>query len=268
MSVALPVRIEGIGTWTRGAADWKALRAVLRGEQVLREGAPDKPAASALPPAERRRAPESVLLAAEVAAQACAAARRDAATLPCVFTSTHGELAITDYMCATLATAPHELSPTKFHNSVHNAPAGYWTIATGSTAGSSAVSGFRNSFGAALLEATTLALAEDTPVLFAAYAVAACGPLLETARTTRAFGAAFVLSPSHGDNNEGTMVLRLRAGQPATASLASSDIETLGADSPLTAHALALLTALAADSPQRLTLPAASGLLLDMEICP
>ena len=40
-----------------------------------------------------------------------------------MFTSTHGDLAITDYMCQTLATAPSEISPTKFHNSVHNAAA-------------------------------------------------------------------------------------------------------------------------------------------------
>ena len=28
-----------------------------------------------------------------------------------------------------LAADPRELSPTRFHNSVHNAPAGYWTVA-------------------------------------------------------------------------------------------------------------------------------------------
>ncbi|HEY3520123.1 MAG TPA: hypothetical protein VGK80_03670, partial [Rhodanobacteraceae bacterium] len=72
----LRVRVDGIGTWLHGAPDWNTLRAVLRGEGGLREGAPSKPAAAALPPAERRRAPEAVLLAAEVAGQACAMAER------------------------------------------------------------------------------------------------------------------------------------------------------------------------------------------------
>ena len=72
-----------------------------------------------------------VAVALEVALAACRAADRDPATLPSVFASTHGDLAITDYMCETLATDPTAVSPTKFHNSVHNAAAGYWTIGAG-----------------------------------------------------------------------------------------------------------------------------------------
>lgn len=268
MNSPLAVRIEGIGAWARGAPDWPTLRAILRGEQSLHEDAPARPMASALPAAERRRAPESVLLAAEVAGQACAMAGRDAATLPCVFASTQGELAITDYMCATLAATPQELSPTKFHNSVHNAPAGYWTIATHCTAGSSAVSAYHDSFGAGLLEATALAVADGTPVLFAAYDIPAVGPLVEMARTARAFGAAFVLSPSHGDNTPRTIVLQLRNAEQSIRMPEIDRLESLAADNPLTTHALALLAALGGDAPIRLTLPAASGLLLNMEIHP
>lgn len=264
MSSSIAVHIEGIGAWTRGAADWNALRVVLRGEQTLRD-APAKPAAVLLPPAERRRAPESVLLAADIAGQACAMAQRDPDLLPCVFASTHGELAITDYMCETLARAAHELSPTKFHNSVHNAPAGYWTIATHCTAGSSAVSGYHMSFGAGLLEAAVHAIADDTPMLFAAYDTAAAGPLVEMAPRRFPFGAAFVLSPSHGDNAMRAIVLQTRRGS-APMIAAPEGLEALAADNPLTAHALALLAALAKDPPSRLTLPAASGLLLDMEV--
>jgi len=261
----LSVRIEGIGAWTRGAPDWPSMRALLRGEQGLREDAPGKPAAGALPAAERRRAPEGVLLATEIAAQACAMAARDAAGLPCVFASTQGELAITDYMCETLSVAPRELSPTKFHNSVHNAPAGYWTIATGCTAGSSAVSGYHVTFGAGLLEAAVLAAAEDTPVLFAAYDVAATGPLLEIARISRAFGMALVLAPCD-EVAIPRITLTLR-NRPAAITAAPAAVAALAQDNPLTAHALALLAALAGNTNSRLTLPAASGLLLDMEIC-
>ena len=71
-------------------------------------------------------------------ARRCALPGRDPATLPSVFTSAHGDLAVNDYMCATLATQPTAISPTRFHNSVHNAAAGYWTIATGCHAASSA----------------------------------------------------------------------------------------------------------------------------------
>ncbi|HET6914255.1 MAG TPA: beta-ketoacyl synthase chain length factor [Rhodanobacteraceae bacterium] len=260
----LTVGIDGIGAWARGAPDWTSLRALLRGEAGLREDAPAKPAAAALPAGERRRAPESVLLAAEIAGQACAAARRDAAALPCVFASTHGELPITDYMCATLADAPHELSPTKFHNSVHNAPAGYWTIAAQCMAGSSAVSGYHASFGAGLLEAATLAVADDTPVLFAAYDIGSSGPLAEMTRTARAFGAALVLLPQ-APAAMPKLSLTLRAGDTAITP-APASVAELARDNPLTAHALAFLNAMASEASSRLTLPAASGLLLDMEV--
>lgn len=260
----LTIGIAGIGAWTRGAPDWTSLRALLCGESGLREDAPARPSASALPAGERRRAPESVLLAAEVAGQACAMAGCDAAGLPCVFASTHGELPITDYMCATLANAPHELSPTKFHNSVHNAPAGYWTIAAQCTAGSSAVSGYHASFGAGLLEAVTLAVADNTPVLFAAYDVAASGPLVAMARTTAAFGAALVLLPGE-HASAARLSLALRAGDAAVTP-APACVAELARDNPLTAHALAFLNALASEASSLLTLPAASGLLLDMEV--
>ena len=141
---ALIVHIEGIGCVVAAAR-----RTGRRWRALLRAAARCRPTATAT----RRRAccrrtsagarRKRCCSRCEVAAQACAMAARDAAALPCVFASTHGDLAITDYMCATLAGAPRELSPTKFHNSVHNAPAGYWTIATHCHAASNAVCAWR-----------------------------------------------------------------------------------------------------------------------------
>src|SRR3546814_16767116 len=75
------------------------------------------------------------------------AAGRDPASLPSVFASTHGDLPIMDYMCATLASEPRTISPTKFHNSVHNAAAGYWTIGSGCMHARPAVSAFDTKIG-------------------------------------------------------------------------------------------------------------------------
>lgn len=267
MNETLQVAVAGIGAWTRGAPDWPALRSVLLGECGLSGDAPDSPMARALPAAERRRAPESVRLAAEVAAQACAMANLDPARLPCVFASVHGELAITDYVCATLALAPLELSPTRFHNSVLNAPAGYWTIAAGCTAASSAVTAHHRSFATGMLEAATFACTEDTPVLLVACDVASAGPLAAMTRTTLAFGAGLVLTP---DTNAGARIgLTLDEGSLANAPApASPALQPVAADNPCNAHALALLAALTGRSPGRFSLPLSSGLSLDMEITP
>lgn len=266
MSAPLALRITGIGTWAPGAPDWQHLRGILRGESVHADDAPTRPAGAMLPAAERRRAPDGVRLAAEVAAQATSMAGIDASTVPCIFASTHGEIGITDYVCETLARAPLELSPTKFHNSVLNAPAGYWTIATGCTAASSAVSAHHRSFAGGLLEAAVFACAEGTPVLFASCDVASSGPLVEMTRTTLAFGAALVLAPTASTGARLSLALGDAAHEPfAGTGLALPDV---AGDNPANAHALALLQRLAVEPTSRLRLPLSSGLSLDMEITP
>src|SRR5690242_10487550 len=177
----LTVYVDGIGIWAPGIEDWAALQRVLQTGDIAAPDVNAKPAPSILPPTERRRAPEPVLLASEAASQAATMAGRDPATLACVFTSTHGDLAITDAMCATLAVDPRELSPTRFHNSVHNAPAGYWTVAAHCHATATAISASQGSFAAGLLEAAIQAHADEETVLLSAYDIAARGPLAEVA---------------------------------------------------------------------------------------
>src|SRR5690606_42059827 len=72
---------------------------------------------------------------------------------PCPTRRSSDLLAITDYMAATLASDPRSISRTRFHNSVHNAAAGYWTIGAGCTAAATAVSAGPASFAQGLLEA-------------------------------------------------------------------------------------------------------------------
>jgi len=196
----LRIHVEGIGLWSKQLGNFAALQALLAGHAP--EPPSPKPVATTLPPNERRRAPESVLLAAEVAGQAVAMSGHTADSLTCVFSSSHGDQAITDYMCATLASAPKELSPIRFHNSVHNAPAGYWTIATGCHEPSTAVCAQRMSFGAGLLEAISHALADRCPVLLVCSDIAGVFPLVEETGCTQSFGCALVLTP---DLSESTL---------------------------------------------------------------
>jgi Beta-ketoacyl synthase, N-terminal domain len=193
--------VLGIGLWADGLPGWTRARPVLRGEAPASPVAPADsaarlPGSRLLPPAERRRAPVTVSLALAVAEEACANAGLAPDQLPSVFSSTHGDLEITDYLCRVLATAPANLSPTRFHNSVHNAPSGYWSIGTGSMLPSTALSAWHQSFAAGLLEAATQAMCEATPVLVVAYDMPARGPLAAMARSEGLFGAALVLAPA------------------------------------------------------------------------
>jgi hypothetical protein len=260
---ALIVHVEGIGWWSPGLADWNAAAHALRSDRVP---APSdaQPAAAILPPGERRRAPEPVLLACEIAAQACVMAARDPAGLPCVFASVHGDLVITDALCATLAHAPLELSPTRFHNSVHNAPAGYWTIAARCHAASSAVSAWHGSFAAGLLEAAIQANAEQTPVLFAAYDNAVRGPLADVVQGAAPFAVALVVSPERTAQARAALHLRHLA-ELVPATLAPAPWDTLAQTTPV-AESLPLFIALARAQRADVTLRSGTSTALAIEV--
>lgn len=185
--------IAGIGFWARGLPSWAAACDYLR-DGSLADATPAKPAPQLLAPNERRRAPETVAVALDVALAACEAARMDPASLPSVFASTHGDLAITDYMCATLAMDPRAISPTKFHNSVHNAAAGYWTIGIGCTRPATALSSGDASFALGLVEALAQLASGEPAVLLAAYDSQATGPLAAISSSEGLLGAALVLA--------------------------------------------------------------------------
>jgi len=189
----LTASIEGIGFWADGLPSWPAACA-FAAAGALPESAPARPSPQLLAPNERRRAPDTVALALEVALAACTAAGRDPAMLPSVFASTHGDLGITDYMCATLAGEPRAISPTRFHNSVHNAAAGYWTIGAGCHAPSTAISSFDASFAQGLLEALVQLATGAEAVLLAAYDGHATGPLAAVSSSSGLLGAALVLA--------------------------------------------------------------------------
>ena len=197
------VTIEGIGFWTDALPSWQAARDFVAGGAPAPD-APRRPSPQLLAANERRRAPETVAVALEVALAACNAAGRDPASLPSVFASTHGDLAITDYMCATLARDPRTISPTKFHNSVHNAAAGYWTIGSGCMHASTAVSAFDATFAQGLIEALAQLGDGAEAVLLAGYDGPAVGPLESMSHSRGLLGGALVLSRGDG-------ALRLRA---------------------------------------------------------
>ncbi len=221
--------IEGVAIWSERLPGWDAARRILRGEMEAPTQADKRPSPDLLPPNERRRAPDTVAISLEVGSKACAHAQRDPSTLPSVFASTHGDLAITDYMCETLASTPELLSPTRFHNSVHNAAAGYWAIATGSMQPYTAVSAERYTFGAGLLQALVQAQCDNEAVLLVAYDIAAPGPLATVVSSVGRFGCALVLNHRPSANAKYVLQWQLREhanAAPADPSAQESSLAT------------------------------------------
>jgi hypothetical protein len=196
--VSTPAYVDGIAFWSPRLPGWDAAAPVLAGRAAAPDSLARRPVPMLLPAAERRRAPDSVALAIEVGARACEAAAASPAELASVFATTHADLAITDYLCATLLDSPLQTSPTRFHNSVHNAAAGYWCIATGCHAPYTTVSVASYTFGAGLLEALTQLASREAPVLFVAYDAGAAGPIASLVASRGLLGAGLVLSPRRG----------------------------------------------------------------------
>ena len=248
----LQATVEGIGFWGSGLPDWDSACAWVRSGQRP-DDVPARPAPQLLAANERRRAPGTVVVALEAALAACEAADRAPAALSSVFTSTHGELSITDYMCATLADDPRALSPTRFHNSVHNAAAGYWTIGAGAHVPATAITAGAYSFAQGLLEAMAQLHAGEEAVLLVAYDGSSTGPLAEPAPSEGLLGAALVLSRTPCDGLP-TLELALEATDAPPAADAAGPLSRLlhaNAMHP----ALPLLEALAMEGEQVL-LPA------------
>ncbi|MEZ5483805.1 MAG: beta-ketoacyl synthase chain length factor [Lysobacteraceae bacterium] len=256
------LRIDGIATWASGLPDWPAMRAFARGEAELVDNTPRRPAPDLLPANERRRAPDTVLLALQVAQAACADADADPKALPSIFASTHGDLAITDYMCATLADSPADLSPTKFHNSVHNAAAGYWTIGCGCHAATTAISAHRATLAQGLIEAALQLAAGDSPVLLVAYDGASTGPLGTMSRSEGLLGLALVLSTDRAQGDG--LRLGLQPGKGAVESGGRGKLATALSGNAM-APALRLLDAIA-NGRENCVLPAGRDAVLKVNI--
>jgi hypothetical protein len=156
--------IEGLAFWAPGLPDWSAAAAALRGQASAGPAGRRIPVATVLSAAERRRAPETVSLALEAARMAVDASKRSGQALPAVFVSAHGDLPIIDHLCATLARDALQVSPTKFLHSIHNAPAGLWSLASGGLSANTALTAHEHSFAAGLLEAL-LQCATDAPAV-------------------------------------------------------------------------------------------------------
>jgi hypothetical protein len=201
------VWLSGIGVSAAGVPDWDSARAMIAGEQEFKDAEYLYRAPELLSGAERRRCPASVKLALDVAEQARAMAEVEGADLAGVFASMTGDGQIVTRSLETLADDPHYLSPTDFHNSVHNAAVGYWAIATGSLHGATSLTAAEESFAAALLKAAMQALSGNVPVMLCAYEVPFLAPLDVKAGIPVPFGAALVLH-----------------GEPPATSLASLDI--------------------------------------------
>jgi hypothetical protein len=211
----LTVHVLGVGVAAPGLPDWASAQAVLRGEVPYTPAATIVPAPQRLPATERRRAGVIIKVSINVADEALAQSGLTA-DLPTVFSASEGDGKNCHELCEALASSDRALSPTRFTNSVHNAAAGYWHIATHSMAASTSVCAFDASFAAGLMEAAMQASTGQQPVLLVVADQPYPQPLHGTRLLMDACGVALVLSGAPSPNAMATMTLSFEPDAPPT----------------------------------------------------
>tara|TARA_R110000823_G_scaffold171736_9_gene304194 strand:+ start:31705 stop:32505 length:801 start_codon:yes stop_codon:yes gene_type:complete len=261
------VYLEAVGLSGPGLAGWEVSQPVLRGEQSWQDQVLPRYKPALLAANERRRATASVRMAFGACEDAVGDRLEEARELASVFVSSGGDYNTHDQICRGLLTEPVMLSPTQFHNSVHNAPAGYWSIATGSSAPSVSLSAFDYGISAGLMEALPLVALEQQSALLVFFDVAPCAPMNQVRAVTRSFATALWLTPARSANSLASLRLGLRgeAQYPETPASAAS-LETLRLANPA-ARILPLLERLALGQGATLVFATSAGqsLLLQLD---
>jgi hypothetical protein len=240
--MTLSAYVAGVGVLGPGFTDWRAAAAVLSGIGPYVPAATLLPAPSLLPAAERRRSGRVVKLALAVALEAASRAQVDPAGLASVFSSSGGDGHNCHAMCHALSLEGREVSPTRFSNSVHNAAAGYWSIATGARLQSNVLCAFDASFCAGLLEAMAQVVVDGESLLLVAYDTEYPEPMHAKRPIPDAFGAALVLTPDRRSNSQARIHVAQGGARPDT--MEDSLLESLRLSIPA-ARCLPLLSLLA-----------------------
>jgi len=154
--------ITSSAAWAPGVETKDSWLAWANGKFAITEGR--EPPVKNMAPMLRRRAGFAAKMALEVAYRCLG----DRTNVPLVFSSRHGEASRSADLLSDLAKNT-PLSPTSFGLSVHNAPAGLFSIARVDHANSTAVAAGKSSVESAVIEACGL-LAEGAPdVLMVVY---------------------------------------------------------------------------------------------------
>jgi hypothetical protein len=261
----MKVWVSGVAVLGPGLPGWAASEPILAGAAPWARMEAAAPPPALLGPTERRRTSPAVRFALAAATEATVG-EPDRGALETVFASGNGDGAVVVGILDAMHEPEGVISPTQFHNSVHNAAAGYWHIAVGSTMPSVSLGGHDGTFGAGLLAAATGVVARRHGVLLCAYDTPLPPPLAACRPTDFAFSTALVLKPEAGEGARATLDLRYVAEaleEPA----AGDGMDALIPGNPV-ARALPLLRAIAVRQDALLRLPLSDAAHLEVRVAP
>jgi Beta-ketoacyl synthase, N-terminal domain len=210
----MEVFVRSVSVWGPGLQGWAASQPILRGAQDYVASEANPPLPTLLSATERRRTGLVARLALSVAQQASEMAGIAPGAIPSVFATANGDGAVVHSILEALA-AGEPVSPTQFHNSVHNTAAGYWSIATGSQQPTNCVACHDSTAAAALLKAVAEVRTTCRPLLLCVYDLPLPAPLNGSRPTMGSFGVGFVLASESDNSDLARLTIRYDGTPPA-----------------------------------------------------
>lgn len=248
----MKVYLRELATYSPYVVDWATLADKLRrptgfdADSLQLSDVGQRYQPQSLPRNERRRATELVRLSFRVIEALMQGRPEDATELAAVFACSGGDYDVVDRVSSALATDDEQISPTDFHNSVHNAAAGYWSIASSCHAPSTSLSAGDETLAVGLVEATMLCLSEQRSTIFVAYDIAPPSPLNSARPIQAPFALAMLLAPTAASEDAAVLDLQLEGGVAVAPmnEIDQHDADALAKGNPIV-RALPLLRAIA-----------------------
>jgi hypothetical protein len=171
-------------------------------------------------------------------------------TFRSVFASSCGDLQTADQILHALTLPDRPVSPTRFQNSVHNAAAGYWSIARRDASQSISISAHDSTFSAGLLDAVSNVLTGGGSTLLIAYDSVAPPAL----RAFRPFSASFAVGLLLVATTQAWNIAVTVEEREDYDTMPEERLEALRIGTPA-ARSLPLLLRIAANRPGKVVLP-------------
>lgn len=252
-----PAFIEAVAVVGPGLGDWSRAVDVLRDPSTYLVDEVMVDASVAVTPNERRRTTPTIRLALQVLDQLVKRSSLDLSRAASIFATSWGDLQVIENILTALATPGIPVSPVQFHNMVHNAPAGYWSIGAGARRSSTSVTAGEGTFAAGLMDALVWVRSRKENVLYVCYDYPGPAIVNRYHPIGAPFAVAMALTAEPTGNSSCTVGIECGPERPET-TMDHPDLERLRGGNPA-ARALPLLRAIATGAGGRVVLSSELG---------
>jgi len=259
--------IQSIGVAGSHFKTWKELQAVFNGTNALSDEPSEIFKTTILKPNEARRTSVTIKMVLQAAEETLSQSAFTANQLFSVFISSDGDPNILQSICQELATEDKFISPTQFHNSVHNAPAGYWSIGHQAMKGANSLACGDSSLAGGLVEASSLLDAGEDAILLVCFDLKSPSPLNSARAINYSLAHSMIITQDQQAESICAVDFDIKSNADDVSIMQNAALSDYCNDSPAS-RGLPFLEALASPEAKNIVLHYSSSLVLDLNMFP